>query len=297
MKFGKLKGVVLAMPTPLLENEDVDIASLCKLIDSTIEGGADAIMMLGTIGEGVALLHAQRELLVEATVAHVAGRLPVLATVSAASTRKTIANAKSLEKSGVDFLVSTPAFYNKFPDPQSHIDHIQRLADATTLPLIFYNAPGFTGNALDADTIEKILNMERIAGIKDSSCNFSMFAELLRRYPNKSTRPGTIMQGDESVFDASLMLGADGVVSGGGVMYVKLLKELCSAGLNKNLDQSIALQTQFSKKLMDVLLPNPGRNWLYNIKRELVYQGIIAHAHVSSPFLDNMDTCAWQKPS
>ena len=287
MTYKKLKGVVIAMPTPLLENEDVDTASLCALIDHTIDNGADAIMMLGTIGEGVALIDAQRTLLVETTVAHTAGRVPVLATVSAASTRKTIEHAKSLEKSGVDFLVSTPAFYNKFPDPQSHVDHIHRIAEATSIPLVFYNAPGFTNNTLDADTIDKILNIERVAGIKDSSCNFSMFAELLRRYPNKDTRPGTIMQGDESVFDASLMLGSDGVVSGGGVMYVKLLKELCNAGLSKELDASIKLQVEFSKKLMDVLLPNPQRNWLFNIKRELVRQGVFAHAHVTSPFLTN----------
>jgi len=287
MAYKKLKGVVIAMPTPLLENEDIDTGSLCALIDHTIDNGADAIMMLGTIGEGVALIDTQRNLLIETTVAHTAGRVPVLATISAASTRKTIEHAQSLEKSGVDFLVSTPAFYNKFPDPQSHVDHIHRIADATSLPLVFYNAPGFTNNPLDADTIDKILNIERVAGIKDSSCNFSMFAELLRRYPNKDTRPGTIMQGDESVFDASLMLGADGVVSGGGVMYVKLLKELCHAGLSKELDSSIELQVAFSKKLMDVLLPNPQRNWLFNIKRELVRQGIIEYPYVTSPFLIN----------
>jgi 4-hydroxy-tetrahydrodipicolinate synthase len=285
--YKKLKGVVIAMPTPLLENEDVDTASLCTLIDHTIENGADAIMMLGTIGEGVALTDEQRNILIETTVAHTACRVPVLATVSAASTRRTIEYAKSMEKSGVDFLVSTPAFYNKFPDQQSHVDHIHRIADATSIPLVFYNAPGFTNNPLDADTIDKILNIERVAGIKDSSCNFSMFAELLRRYPNKETRPGTIMQGDESVFDASLLLGADGVVSGGGVMYVKLLKELCNAGLSRELDASISLQVAFSKKLMDVLLPNPQRNWLYNIKRELVSQGIISYPHVTSPFLTN----------
>jgi len=175
MTYKKLKGVVIAMPTPLLENEDVDTASLCALIDNTIDNGADAIMMLGTIGEGVALIDAQRNLLVETTVSHTAGRVPVLVTVSAASTRKTIEHAKSLEQSGVDFLVSTPAFYNKFPDPESHVDHIHRIADATSIPLVFYNAPGFTNNPLDADTIDKILNIERVAGIKDSSCNFSMF--------------------------------------------------------------------------------------------------------------------------
>jgi 4-hydroxy-tetrahydrodipicolinate synthase len=287
MVYKKLKGVVIAMPTPLLENEDVDTSSLCSLIDNTINNGADAIMMLGTIGEGVALIDAQRNVLIETTVAHTAGRIPVLATVSAASTRRTIEYAKTLEKSGVDFLVSTPAFYNKFPDSQSHVDHIHRIADATSIPLVFYNAPGFTNNPLDADTIDKILNIESVAGIKDSSCNFSMFAELLRRYPNKETRPGTIMQGDESVFDASLMLGADGVVSGGGVMYVKLLKELCNTGLSKELNASMNLQAAFSKKMMDVLLPNPQRNWLYNIKRELVNQGIISHPHVTSPFLTN----------
>ena len=287
MTYKKLKGVVIAMPSPLLENEDIDIPSLCALIDHTIGSGADAIMMLGTIGEGVALLDEQRNILIETTVAHTAGRVPVLATVSAVSTRKTIEHAKSLERSGVDFLVSTSAFYNKFPDPQSHIDHINRIADNTSIPLVFYNAPGFTNNPLDADTIDKILNIESVAGIKDSSCNFSMFAELLRRYPNKDSRPGTIMQGDESVFDASLMMGADGVVSGGGVMYVKMLKELCNAGLSKKLDASIKLQVAFSKKMMDILLPNPQRNWLYNIKRELVHQGIIAHPHVTSPFLTN----------
>jgi 4-hydroxy-tetrahydrodipicolinate synthase len=287
MTYKKLKGVVIAMPSPLLENEDIDIPSLCALIDHTIGSGADAIMMLGTIGEGVALLEEQRNILIETTVAHTAGRVPVLATVSAASTRMTIEHAKSLERSGVDFLVSTSAFYNKFPDPQSHIDHINRIADNTSIPLVFYNAPGFTNNPLDADTIDKILNIESVAGIKDSSCNFSMFAELLRRYPNKETRPGTIMQGDESVFDASLMLGADGVVSGGGVMYVKLLKELCNTGLSKELNASMNLQAAFSKKMIDVLLPNPQRNWLYNIKRELVNQGIISHPYVTSPFLTN----------
>lgn len=283
----KLHGVVIAMPTPLLDNEDVDVPSLKKLIDHTIAEGANAIMMLGTIGEGVSLIESQRAIVIEETVAHTAGRVPVLATISGASTRRTIDQAKAFQRSGANFLVSTSAFYNKFPDAKSHIDHMNRLSDATEIPLIFYNAPGFTNNPIDVETLDQILNMPKVAGIKDSSCNFSLVAELLRRYPDLTTRPGTIMQGDESVFDASLLLGADGVVSGGGVMKVRLLKELVSAGLSKNIDRSIELQKVFSKELMNVLLPNPARNWLFNIKRELVRQGIFQNATVSSPFLTN----------
>ena len=86
----RLHGVVIALPTPLLENEDVDTTSLRNLIDYCIGEGADAIMVLGTMGEGVALTDTQRILTVETAVAHANKRVPVLATVSGTSTRKTI---------------------------------------------------------------------------------------------------------------------------------------------------------------------------------------------------------------
>lgn len=285
MKSKKLHGLVLALPTPLLKNEDVDIASMCRLIDHCVVEGADGIMILGTIGEGVSLTDSQRRELIEKTVEHTAGRIPVLATISAASTRRSIEYAKAVEKSGVDYIVCTSAFYNKFPDPASLVYHIEKIAESVDLPLIFYNAPGFTGNPADTDTIDKILNMERIAGIKDSSCNFSAFVELLRRYPDKATRPGTIMQGDESVFDASLLMGADGVVSGGGVLFISLVKRLLEAIETGDQSTAIELQQAFTKGLMNVLLPNVQRNWLYNIKKSLTEKGVIAHPYVTGPFM------------
>lgn len=52
----KLEGVIIAMPTPLLENEDIDSSSLCKLIDYCIAEGANGIMIGGSMGEGPALI-------------------------------------------------------------------------------------------------------------------------------------------------------------------------------------------------------------------------------------------------
>jgi 4-hydroxy-tetrahydrodipicolinate synthase len=95
------------------------------------------------------------------------------------------------------------------------------------------------------------------------------------------------MQGDESVFDASLLMGADGVVTGGGVLFIKLLKQLCTAGLNHETEESIRLQQMFSKSLMDVLLPDLQRNWMHNIKNELVMRSIISHAYATAPFMHN----------
>ena len=86
----KLEGVIIALPTPLTKDEDIDTQSLCKLIDHCIIEGANGIMIIGTMGEGAALFDSQRQVLLETTISHTAGRVPVLATASAASTRKSI---------------------------------------------------------------------------------------------------------------------------------------------------------------------------------------------------------------
>ena len=281
----KLEGVIIAMPTPLLENEDIDSSSLSKLIDYCITEGANGIMIGGSMGEGPALIDSQKELLIEISVSHVAGRIPVLATVSAPSTRKSIEYVKVVNRLGVDYIVCTAPFYYKYPDPASVILHLQKIASITEVPLIFYNASGFTGNEIDVNTSDIILNMKEVAGIKDSSGNFRNFAELLRRYPDKNSRPGTIMQGDESVFDASLLMGADGIISGGGVAYIKLLTELFTAGISNNKLKAFEYQQKFSGELSKLLLPDLQRNWMYNIKNKLVEIDVIQNDYVTTPFM------------
>lgn len=285
MKQKILGGVIIAMPTPLLENEDIDSESLRKLIDHCINEGANGIMIGGSMGEGPALSDSQKKLLVEIAVSHIANRVPLLATVSAPSTRKSIEEVKTINKSGVDFIVCTAPYYYKYPDPASVIGHVKQLAAETQIPLIFYNASGFTGNEVNADTTDAILNIEQVAGVKDSSGNFRNFVELLRRYPDRDSRPGTIMQGDESVFDASLLLGADGIVSGGGVTCIPLLSQLFQAAVNGDQLQAFQLQKTFSSKLTRLLMPDLQRDWMYNIKNKLVEMEVIKSNFVTAPFL------------
>jgi 4-hydroxy-tetrahydrodipicolinate synthase len=288
MASKKTEGVIIAIPSPLTKDEDIDIPSLRSLLEYCINEGANGVMILGTMGEGAALLDSQRQLLIEATVDQVRGRIPVLATATGVSTKKNIEYARAIDDCGVDYIVCTSPYYYKFPDPESLIQHIERITDVVETPVIFYNAPIFTGNPVHTDTLERILNMERVAGIKDSSCNYGNFVELLRRYPDRNNRPGTIMQGDESVYDSSLLMGADGVVSGGGVAFIKLLKELYLAGASNDRIRSIQIQRDFTKQLTNLLSTDPQRNWLYSIKKQLVDTGVISNAYVTAPFIDSM---------
>ncbi|MGN6193955.1 MAG: dihydrodipicolinate synthase family protein [Ginsengibacter sp.] len=285
MNLKKLHGIIIAIPTPLLSNEDIDVMSLNNLIEFCITEGANGIMIAGTMGEGPSLIDSQKQILIENAVRIASGRIPVLATVSASSTRKSVENVKTLNKSGADYLVCTAPFYYKYPDPDSVLLHFKKLAAVTEVPLIFYNASGFTGNEVDIETAEKILNMQEVAGIKDSSGNFRNFMELLRRYPDKDNRPGTIMQGDESLFDVSLLMGADGIISGGGVTCIHLLRKLLEAAtLDKKL-KSFEYQQKFTSELTQLLFPDMQRNWMFNIKNRLVEMDIIQNNCVTTPFL------------
>lgn len=284
-KGQRLEGVVIAVPTPLTKDENIDVSSLRRMLDHCIREGVNGIMLLGTIGEGTALLAPQRRILVEESVAHVAGRTPVLAAVSAPSTRIAVSYAKDIEKSGVDYIVCTTPFYYKFPDPHSVLTHIETIADAVDVPLFFYNAPLMTNNPVDVDTLEKILNIEKVAGVKDSSCHYNSFVELLRRYPDKEKRPGTIMQGDESVIDSSLIMGADGIVSGAGVVFLKLLNDLYRAATQNDRLRAMELQRAFSHEVRSLLGPQFNRDWLSNIKKRMVDLKIFDDATVTAPFL------------
>ncbi|MEO6136554.1 MAG: dihydrodipicolinate synthase family protein [Ginsengibacter sp.] len=281
----KLSGVIVAIPTPLLKNEDIDIASVKKLVDHCIAEGANGLMILGSMGEGVSITDTQKQLLVNTIVDHNNSRIKIMGASSTPSTRRCIEELKKMESWGLDALVCTTPSYYKYPDMQSMISHVEAASKAVSLPLVFYNSPGFSGNTVDVQTLDTIINMDNVIGIKDSSGNFGAFTELLRRYPDKNTRPASIMQGDESVYDASLLMGADGMVSGGGVLYISLLRKLYEAGINGDKEIAMKYQKEFWPSLFKLINPNPMRNWIYNIKKEMVERKIIDHAFVTSPFL------------
>jgi 4-hydroxy-tetrahydrodipicolinate synthase len=283
--MNRLQGVVVAAPTPLHEGETLDKTSFSSLIEYCINQGTDGLMIMGAMGEGAALADDVRDEAMELAAGIIANRIPLLITVSGASTNRTIAYAQKAARWKPDYIVCTSPFYYKFPDPDSLVNHVRAVSESTDIPLIYYNAPGSTGNPADANTIDRILQLPGVSGIKDSSCQFGIVSELLRRYPDQTTRPGTIMQGDESVYDASLLMGADGMVTGGGVLFIRELKALYEAGKSKDIQKAMLLQSDFSAKLMEVLLPDLARNWMHRIKQGLVDRGIIAHATATAPFL------------
>ena len=87
------------------------------------------------------------------------------------STRETIQLSKEAEKIGVDFVsVLTPSYFKKIINDKVLINYYTEIADNINIPLLIYNAPGFTGGVtISARAIRKLASHPNIVGMKDSS--------------------------------------------------------------------------------------------------------------------------------
>jgi 4-hydroxy-tetrahydrodipicolinate synthase len=281
--MNKLSGVISAMPTPILENEDIDVAGLRNLIDYIIESGVSGIFVLGSMGEGPALISEQQKKLVENSVKYIDGRIPVLVSINEVSARRAVETAKVMEDLSSDYFVTSGPFFYSHPNQKSVVEYVEHVINNISKPTFFYDCPNRTGNPISIETLETILKIPGIVGVKDSSCNFNRFAELMRRYPDKQSRPFSYFYADESMFDMCLMLGADGIISGGGTLFISDLVELYEVSMKKDLRKAMEIQKLFRLKMDNMLGQTPAVDWMYAVKKELKKNGI-CEPNVTKPF-------------
>ncbi len=77
-----LTGIFPVAPTPFAANGDLDLAGKRRVMDCMVDQGVDGICILANYSEQFALTDAERDLLVDASLEQVAGRVPVIVTCS-----------------------------------------------------------------------------------------------------------------------------------------------------------------------------------------------------------------------
>ena len=79
MKHTVFTGSAVALVTPMHSDLSVNYEKLGELIEFHIQNETDAIVVVGTTGEGSTLTDEEHMKVIEYTVKHVAGRMPVIA--------------------------------------------------------------------------------------------------------------------------------------------------------------------------------------------------------------------------
>ncbi len=216
--MAELKGIVVPIVTPMNEDESINTDELRRQVDRQIEAGIHGIFPFGTNGEGYILNFDEKKLVLQTVIDQVAGRVPVYAGTGCISTKETIEQCKMAMDCGADVLsVITPSFAKA--SQHELIVHYETVAAAVPeAPIVLYNIPARTGNALAPETVAELAKIDNIVGAKDSSGDWTNLSAYIKLTKDMDF---AVLSGNDSLILKALQAGAKGAIAGCANVYPK----------------------------------------------------------------------------
>ena len=208
----EIKGIIVPILTPMHEDETVNYEELVNQIERLIAAGVHGIFVFGTNGEGYILDEEEKAEIIRVAVKAVNGRVPVYAGTGCVSTRDTIRMSQKAKELGADVLsIITPSF--AAASQEELIRHYETVANAVDMPILLYNIPARTGNALAPATVQKLSQVANIVGAKDSSGNFDNILQYIEK-TRGGDKPFAVLSGNDSLILWTLLAGGNGAIAG-----------------------------------------------------------------------------------
>ncbi len=214
---------VIAFPVTAMDDrgEALDLPAYEALISRIVDAGVHSVVPLGSTGEFAYLNPGERQAVVQATVQTLAGRVPVIAGVSALSTTEAVTYARQAAQIGVDgIMLSIPTYY-PLGTAEVHA-HVKAVAAATDLPLVLYNNP-FTSNVdLTPDLLERLKDLDTLVAVKEATMDVNRIPQLRAALGDRVSILGG---GFDPYALPALVMGAQGWTTG----MANLVPERCVA--------------------------------------------------------------------
>jgi 2-keto-3-deoxy-L-arabinonate dehydratase len=136
-------GVWPVAPTPFNDDGSLDLDGMKRVLDCMIDQGVDGICILANFSEQFLLADEERETLTRLCLQHVAGRVPVIVTVSHFATQVVEQRARLAAALGASMLMMMPPYHGTGlkADEGSVVEHFQRAGKAGGIPVMLQDAP------------------------------------------------------------------------------------------------------------------------------------------------------------
>lgn len=281
----RLRGVVPPMATPRLADGSVDRASLSRLVRFQIDGGVDALWILGSCGEFYLLTDHQRQEVIETSLEAAAGDVPVLVGCIETSPDRSIEWGRRASAAGAHAIFITAPIY--LPTSQAEIlAHCRRVRDGVDLPLVLYNAQFATQTPVENETIRTLAEEGTLGGLKDSAGDWGAFRQLVI---DMADLPFAIVTGNELMMDAALLIGAHGAVASTANVIPEVYAAIYRAAQQGNWAeagrlQNMATQVNAYAQAGDSAGTFVSRD-LTGMKTALKVRGVIDHAYTGRPLM------------
>ena len=236
----KLAGVFAPMVTPF-EKDAVRLDWLKGNIQKMNETGIGGYLALGSNGEFMSLSEEEQIGVVETFSANRGGKT-LLVNVSRESSAETIRFLKRLQGLAFDYIsVLPPHYFAKNITDQVMERYFLEVAEASPVPVLVYNAPGFaSGVNVKPAVLGKVAAHPNIVGMKDSSPSgiVSFLAE------TRHLDDFCVMAGSADFFYTALLYGASGGIVSLANYLPQLSCKLYDAFLRGDAEAATALHFQ-----------------------------------------------------
>jgi len=239
MKNTVFTGAATAIVTPLTE-QGIDYERFAALIEWQIEQGIDAIVAVGTTGEGSTLTDEEHKEAIKFCVEQVHGRVPVIAGTGSNDIAYAISLTKYACEVGADAMLLVTPYYNKATQ-QGLIKSFTAIADASTKPCILYNVPSRTGCNLLPASCAVLAEHPNIVAIKEASGNISQIAQIAALCGDKID----IYSGNDDQIVPILSLGGKGVISVLSNLLPAETSRLCHRFMEGDVAGALQMQLQY----------------------------------------------------
>lgn len=105
------KGIWPVAPTSFNPDGTLDLDGMKRVLDCIIDQGADGICILANFSEQFLISDEERAILTRLCVEHIAGRVPVIVTISHFATRIAVERARFAKDLGADIVMMMPPYH------------------------------------------------------------------------------------------------------------------------------------------------------------------------------------------
>ncbi len=207
-------GLSAAASTPFHDDGRINHALLAEHVKWCLANGCSSVTVFGTTGEGASIALAEREQVFGALAAHNIAGDKIVGGVAAATLRDAAAQARAALDFGCRALLLAPPFYFKNVSDDGVFKWFAQLFETlgtAARDVLLYHIPSMTQSPLSVALVGRLRKAfpEIIAGIKDSSGDWSNTAALLERHSDLA-----ILVGDERQLARAVRGGAQGTICG-----------------------------------------------------------------------------------
>lgn len=237
-----LIGTGVALITPFLENGEVDVDGLHKVVNYQIDNGIDYLVVLGTTAESATLSKEEKQLVIDTVIKANAYTLPMVLGIGGNNTQAVIDEIQSRDLTPFEAILSVSPMYNK-PTQEGIYRHFAAIAESTTKPIILYNVPGRTASNMSVETVARLAHhFDNIVAIKEAAGDMVQAMKMIDQTPDDFL----VISGDDMLALPMVLAGGSGVISVIGEGFPKEFSKMIRLGLDRKVDDAYDLHYQIA---------------------------------------------------